>query len=270
MKFFSLTSNPFKNAKVHKSCLYAVFDKDFEPISLQNHDTCETDEKCFALFIQIWQHCDCVNVKASDAEREDLRYHCEICEPRPVEKVRVWSLGGFTEYSNRQRTTPTSAWSLGGFTEYSNRQRTTPTAAWSLGGFTEYSNRQRTTPTSAWSLGGFTEYSNRQRTTPTAAWSLGSFTEYSNRQRTTPTSAWSLGGFTEYSNRQRTTPTAAWSLGGFTEYSNRQRTTPTSAWSLGGWACPNAQAKYRPCFCLVPQKDRRHGHCTRLDLVTVH
>ena len=105
VKFFSLISNPFKNAKVHKSCLYAVFDKDFEPISLQNHDTCETDEKCFALFIQIWQHCDCVNVKASDAEREDLRYHCEICEPRPVEKVRVWSLGSFTEYSNRQRTT---------------------------------------------------------------------------------------------------------------------------------------------------------------------
>ena len=150
VKFFSLTSNPFKNAKVHKSYLYAVFDKDFEPVSLQNHDTCETDEKCFALFIQIWQHCDCVNVKASDAEREDLRYHCEICEPRPVEKVRVWSLGSFTEYSNRQRT------------------------------------------------------------------------------------------------------------------------TPTSAWSLGGWACPNAQAKYRPCFCLVPEKDHRHGHCTRLDLVTVH
>ena len=163
-------SNPFKNTKVHKSCLYAVLDRDFEPISLQYHDTCETDEKCFALFIQIWQHCDCVNVKASDAEREDLRYHCEICEPRPVEKVRVWSLGGFTEYSNRQRTTPT----------------------------------------------------------------------------------------------------AAWSLGGFTEYSNRQCTTPTAAWSLGGWACPNAQAKYHPCFCLVPQKDRRHGHCTTLDLVTVH
>ena len=125
VKFFSLISTPFKNAKVHKSYLYAVFDKDFEPVSLQNHDTCETDEKCFALFIQIWQHCDCVNVKASDAEREDLRYHCEICEPRPVEKVRVWSLGGFTEYSNRQRTTPTAAWLLGGFTEYSNRQRTT-------------------------------------------------------------------------------------------------------------------------------------------------
>ncbi|KAL8615961.1 hypothetical protein ACOMHN_034637 [Nucella lapillus] len=38
-------------------------------------------EQCF-----IWQHCDCVKVKASDAEREDMNYSCEVCEPRPVEK----------------------------------------------------------------------------------------------------------------------------------------------------------------------------------------
>ncbi|XP_076465119.1 uncharacterized protein LOC143296954 isoform X2 [Babylonia areolata] len=38
-------------------------------------------EQCF-----IWQHCDCVKVKASDAEREDVRYRCELCDPRPVEK----------------------------------------------------------------------------------------------------------------------------------------------------------------------------------------
>ncbi|XP_070207967.1 histone-lysine N-methyltransferase ASH1L-like isoform X2 [Littorina saxatilis] len=38
-------------------------------------------EKCF-----IWQHCDCVGVKESEAEREDLHYRCEVCDPRPVKK----------------------------------------------------------------------------------------------------------------------------------------------------------------------------------------
>ena len=55
--------------------------------------------------IQIWQHCDCVNVKASEAEREDLRYRCEVCDPRPVEKVRIdHQVDLFTAHSNQHFT----------------------------------------------------------------------------------------------------------------------------------------------------------------------
>ena len=37
--------------------------------------------------LQIWQHCDCVNVEPSSAKRDDIKYCCELCDPRAVDKV---------------------------------------------------------------------------------------------------------------------------------------------------------------------------------------